>query len=208
MATVCLNKEACRLSGVSLGEALLLLAIHNEVDLAKAEDLLVQKGFITARRNELFQNEGWRITRIGTQILEDVVSESEKGMTKTRADRKKEISSLSALAEKLKAIFPEGKKQGTNQYWAEGPALIAKRLDKFFDKYGRNWTDDQIVDATQRYVNSFNGDYQFMRILKYFLWKDSAGVSGTVEVNSDLYNYLTHPNQQEESNGNWMDNVR
>lgn len=208
MATVCLNKEACQSSGVSLGEALLLLAIHNEVDLVKAEDLLVRKGFITAKRNELFQRDGWRVTRTGAQILEEAVSESEKSLTKTRADRKKEISGLTALAEKLKAIFPEGKKQGTNQYWAEGPTLIAKRLDKFFDKYGRNWTEDQIVDATQRYVTSFNGDYRFMRILKYFLWKDTTGACGTVEVSSDLYNYLTHPNQQEESNGNWMDSVR
>lgn len=208
MATVCLNKEACKSIGVSLGEALLLLAIHNEVDLTKAEDLLIQKGFITANRNELFQSEGWRLTRTGARILEDAVCESEKSMTKTKAERKKELNSLTALAEKLKAVFPEGKKRGTTQYWAEGPALITRRLDKFFDKYGRDWTDDQIVDAAQRYVSSFNGDYQFMRVLKYFLWKESSGANGTIEVSSDLYNYLTHPNQQEETNGNWMDSIR
>lgn len=208
MSTICLNKTVCQSSGVSLGEILLLLAIHNEADLVKAEDLLVQKGFITAKRNELFQSDGWRLTRLGAQILEETVSESEKTVTKTVAERKKELNSLTALSEKLKSVFPEGKKQGTNQYWAEGPKLIAKRLDKFFDKYGRSWTDEQIVDATQRYVTSFNGDYRFMRVLKYFLWKDTAGAGGTIEVSSDLYNYLTNSEQQEESNSNWMNSVR
>lgn len=212
MATVCLNKEACQSSGVSLGEALLLLAIHNEVDLAKAEDLLVQKGFITATRDELFKVTGWRITRTGSQILEDVLHESSKSMTKTKAERKKEYAGFLALAERLKAVFPEGKKRGTTQQWSEGPILIAKRLDKFFEKYGKDkdgnrWTDDQIVDAAERYVQSFNGEYQFMRVLKYFLWKEDTR-NGVAEPSSDLYNYLTNIDQQDEDNDNWRDSVR
>ena len=85
-------------------------------------------------------------------------------------------------------------------------------MDKFFEKYGKDkdgnrWTDDQIVDAAKRYVQSFNGEYQFMRVLKYFLWKEDTR-NGVAEPSSDLYNYLTNIDQQDEDNDNWRDSVR
>jgi len=204
MASICLNKDACKAGGITLGEVLLLIAIHNGEDLKRAEVALVEKGFITANRDDLFQVDGWRITRLGGQVLEEVVSESNKLMTKTKAERKKDLAQLEELAERLKAVFPEGKKPGINKYWAEGPALIVKRIEKFFEKFGRKpeWTDDAIVEAAQRYVESFNGDYTWMRTLKYFLWKDEDGGQS-----SDLYNVLTHPDQPI-NNNSWMDSVR
>lgn len=201
MAGICLNKEACRSNGITLGEALLLIAIHNGADLTQAQDSLVQKGFITADRDSLFQQIGWRLTRNGAQAIDNVIADA---VPTTGGDDR-----LLALAARLKELYPKGKKEGTSTYWAEGAVLIARRLKLFFKKYGKDYTDDQIVDATRGYVQSFNGDYQFMRTLKYFIFKEVKGAGGDIEGTSDLYNRIEHIGEEETDQGSdWRDSVR
>ena len=62
---ICLSKEACSINNITLGEALLLLAIANKANLKEAEQTLIKKGYITADRNDLFQQIGWRVTSKG-----------------------------------------------------------------------------------------------------------------------------------------------
>lgn len=106
---------------------------------------------------------------------------------------KKEV--LINLANKLRAEFPEGKKAGTNYYWKDSPNIIAQRLSVFFKKYGDTYTNDQIVDAAKRYVASFNGNYQYMQLLKYFISKQNK-ITG--EDNSELASYLANEGQEDE----------
>ena len=64
-------------------------------------------------------------------------------------------------------------------------------------KYGDH-TDKEIIDATKSYVNSFNGDYRYMQLLKYFIWKNKVTggelvdgrMVGEVEKQSQLAAYL------------------
>ena len=201
MASICLNKEACQSNGITLGEALLLIAIHNGADLTQAQDSLVQKGFITAERNDLFQQVGWRLTRSGSQAIDNVIADATQ--TTGGDDR------LLALAATLKELYPKGKKVGTNSPWTEGVVLIARRLKLFFKKYGKDYTDEQIIEATRNYVQSFNGDYQFMRVLKYFIFKEVKGAGGDIEGTSDLYNEIEHLGEEETEQGSdWRDSVR
>lgn len=200
MATVCLNKEALQSNGLSPGEALLMLAIHNKADLKQAEKLLIQKGFITADRDSSFQIIGWRLTRMGTSILEGALADS--------VQPDKQGDNLDELALKLKEIYPKGRKDGTNNYWTEGQALIVRRLKLFFKKYGTEYSHEQIIQATQDYVNSFNGDYRFMRVLKYFIFKEVKGANGEIEGTSDLLNRLDNAGQEDTENNNWMNIVR
>ena len=77
------------------------------------------------------------------------------------------------LAEKLREIFPAGKKPGYAYTWRDSVSCIADRLKKFFLKYGE-YTDEQVIEATKAYVASFNGNYQYMQLLKYFIWKNKV----------------------------------
>lgn len=192
---IVLSTEGCTKNQVSLGEVLMLLAHRNKVDLEKAQTLLIEKGYITADRDDLFQQNGWRVTRKGSDLIDSVVLDSDSS-EKSDAD-------ILILAGKLKEIFPAGRKDGTSNYWAEGKALIAKRLKAFFKKYGTDYTDDQIVNATKKYVESFNGHYQFMRTLKYFIFKDKD-VAGEREYSSDLLNYLENAGHEENLREDWM----
>ena len=145
MATICLSKEACASNGITLGEALLLLTIHNEQDLVQAKSSLVHKGLITAKRDENFQPIGWKLTRHGAEIIDNVIVDSSKPVTTE--------NKLDKLAQELKDLFPKGKKPGTNNYWAEGKALIVRRLKLFFKKYGDDYPFEDIIEATRNYVN-------------------------------------------------------
>ena len=77
------------------------------------------------------------------------------------------------LAEKLREIFPAGKKPGYAYTWRDSVSCITDRLKKFFMKYGE-YTDEQVIEATKAYVASFNGNYQYMQLLKYFIWKNKV----------------------------------
>ena len=195
MTTVCLNKKAAQQNGITIDEALLMLVIHNKADLERAEKTLIQKGFITAEKNELFQQTGWRLTNKGTEVLDSVIIDSDK-------EQEPQVR-LIQLATKLKEIFPKGKKDGINYYWADGVDIIVRRLKLFFKKYGNKFTDEQIVQAAEKYVQGFNGNYQYMRLLKYFIFKEKVGANGEVEGDSELINYIENADQTDSLKNDW-----
>lgn len=199
MITICLNKQAAQQNGISIDEALLMLAICNKVNFEEAEKSLISKGYITAERNASFQTIGWRLTNKGNEVLDSVIIDSDK--QQESQDR------LTTLATKLKEIFPKGKKEGTNYYWAEGVALIIRRLKLFFKKYGNDYTDEQIIQATEKYVQGFNGNYQYMRLLKYFIFKEKIGVGGEIEGDSELISYIENDGQIN-TNTEWTGTIR
>ena len=199
MTTICLNKKAAQQNGMTIDEALLMLVIHNKINLEKAEEALIQKGLITAERNDLFQQVGWRLTNKGTEVLDSVIMDSDK--EQEPQDR------LIQLATRLKEIFPKGKKDGTNYYWTEGVALIVRRLKLFFRKYGNKFTDEQIIQAAEKYVQGFNGNYQYMRLLKYFIFKEKVGANGEVEGDSELINYIENAGQEENLRDDWTSSL-
>lgn len=93
-------------------------------------------------------------------------------------------------AAKMRALFPKGIKEGTNSRWVDGLALVSKRLKQFTQKYGE-FTEDEILDATKRYIDSFNGNYQKMRTLRYFMWAEKRNPgTGEVEYTSELLSFL------------------
>jgi hypothetical protein len=105
---------------------------------------------------------------------------------------------LKNLANSLRELFPAGIKPGYSYTWRDSESCIVDRLKKFFLKYGDNHTDEEIIDATKRYVASFNGNYQYMQLLKYFIWKNKVTgekvergrIVGEVERQSQLAAWL------------------
>lgn len=200
MTTIILNSKAASQNGITIDEALLMLSIHNKVDLEKAQQSLIQKGLITADRNDLFQQIGWRLTNKGAEVLDLIIADSDKHQEPK--DR------LVFLATKLKEIFPKGKKDGTNLYWTEGVALIVRRLKLFFKKYGSDYDDEAIIQAAKDYVRSFNGNYQYMKTLRYFIFKEKIGASKEVEGESDLINCIENADQESSMNNDWISELR
>lgn len=190
----------CR-HGTCIGEVLLLLEIANGVNHAQVLDNLVKKGYITAATGQRFVTQKtYALTDKAKALLENVNLDSmDAGKPKTR--------DLESLAAKLKGVFPKGKKPGTAQYWAEGTALIVKRLRVFFKKYGEDYTDEQIISAAEKYVKSFNGNYSYMRTLKYFIWAEKPNKAGEVESTSDLLTFMENSDEEGNIGFNWHDDL-
>lgn len=128
--------------------------------------------------------------------IESLIAES------NNADK---INSIEELAKALRDLFPEGKKLGTNYYWRDSNAIITKRLSTFFSRYGNTYSNEDILKATKNYVESFDGNYQYMQLLKYFIFKKAPGGEET----SQLLSYLENIDQEDSiSNKDWTTECR
>lgn len=134
-----------------------------------------------------YDNNSWCITVKGEEYAKEFVSKNDRSTP----------SKFISLADKLRQLYPEGKKPGLQEYWRDSTNVIAERLKKFFEKYGEH-TDEEIIEATKQYVAHFNGNYRYMKLLKYFIWKQvvkggelvEGRMVGEVEKESELLSYI------------------
>lgn len=197
METISLNSEVINKNSITIGEVLLLLAIHNNENLISAELKLIKNGFITAELNSEHQQIGWRITNKGAELLDTIIIESDKAVI----NKDKEFIEL---ADKLKELFPKGKKAGTTYMWRDSTAVIARKLKTLVVKYDYQFTEEQAIKATKAYVESFNGDYTYMQLLKYFILKTLPDG----EIKSDFMSYIENEGQEDELSDNWLTEMR
>lgn len=195
--TITLTEDACKALGVSVGEALYLLAIGSGLDLEEAEKSMRAKGYVKKPSNTLLSLP-LRLTTKGKEVITGIIADSTPKGTDAR---------LISLAQELREVFPKGKKDGTNNYWSDGATIIVRRLKLFFKKYG-DFTNDQILTAARKYVESFNGNYQFMRTLKYFIFKDARGLEGNIENTSELLTYIENEGQEESLGNDWTSTLK
>ena len=116
--------------------------------------------------------------------------------------KNKKENRFNILADKLRELYPEGRKEGTNYYWRDSTKISARRLKALDKKYGIDFTDEQAINATKRYIDSFNGNYTYMQLLKYFIMK-SVLKDGELEETSQLLSYIENENQVNNTNTDW-----
>lgn len=104
------------------------------------------------------------------------------------------------LADKLRELYPTGRKNGTQLQWRDSTAVIAKRLKAFVKRFKVDYPDEEYINATKRYIEGFNGSYQYMQVLKYFIMK-SVIEDGMVTTNSQLLSYIE--NKENTIDSNW-----
>lgn len=181
----------------SVAECLALLYYYFNKELDTGINPLIEKGFISRRyENNLPMPYGYFLTDKGIAFMEHILLESEKDTLGKEID-------FERLAKSLKEIYPKGKKYNTRFYWVDNIPAVIKKLKIFFKRYGE-FSEENIIKATERYVQSFNGDYTYMQLLKYFIWKNKADGS----EDSELLNYLENIDEKEEiNNGDWTTNL-
>lgn len=101
----------------------------------------------------------------------------------------KSLEEINKIVEGMQEAMPIGRKPDTSFYWRGNKSEIRLKLIKFFHEYGDSYTAEEIIDATKRYVDSFNGDYRYMRLLKYFIHKQEVRDGERVPV-SELATFL------------------
>ena len=197
-----INKETLAKSGISVDMAFYLASIYFDKPYTyDTFDLASKQGLITYnhldRYNLPIQP---KLTREGVELVESIFLNSEfKGDKGIDTDRYDE------LADKLRELYPKGRKEGTSYLWRDSHAKIANKLRTLVKKYNFKFTDEQAINATKRYIESFNGNYSYMQLLKYFILKKDKD---TGEENSQLMSYIENEDCTDAANDDWMNEVR
>ena len=181
-----IDSEVCESKGLTLIEFIVLYLNSKNVDISKTIDSIVEK---KVAGKDLFNPNAVVLSSNSRKLLEEIILDSDKTVAKNN-------KRLENLAEKLRELYPEGKKQGTQYYWRDSNSVIVKKLKALVKKYGDCFTDEQAVNATRKYVESFNGNYQFMQLLKYFISKNVVK-GGEVEETSQLLSYIENAGQED-----------
>lgn len=101
---------------------------------------------------------------------------------------------LAPLAKALKEIYPKGHKSDT-VYWQDSLSATIDRLRSLYKHFPeiKEYTHEDILNATKAYIALFPEDKTFMRTLSYFIWKKNDTIS------SDLLKILENPDAQAQS---------
>lgn len=195
--TVTIDEKVCSAKGVSFEETLVVLLVKSNVDIPMLFHQMESKGILS---KDIFGK--YMISQGWDDRFMDAILTSDKNVPVE--------DKLTNLANSLIALYPHGKRPGTvSTYWQGNTKDIKLRLKKFYKLYGNTYTDEEIIEATKKYVQSFNGDYTYMKILKYFIWKDdrkqdSEG-KGYIDESSELATIISDmrsPKSDSVSSGN------
>lgn len=153
---VTIDEKKCIKNKLTFSEFLLALAFRER----KENDIhnMLNRGILTRQSGQYIVSEEW------SKTLDKILQEAPKECTKTDEE-------LLELAKGMSALYPKGKVPGTAHLYRTNPKEVVSQLKKFFAYYG-DYSNEEILDATRRYVASFRGNYQFLKTLKYFISKN------------------------------------
>lgn len=178
-----IDKNVLERHSMNLEQFLVLCLSTLHVSIDKEVEELIKKGLGVPNPNNKYQ---LLPTNHSFKFVDDILIESSKELKNKKDD-------CIALAEKLIEIYPKGKVPGTNYFYRGNVNDISRKLISFFRKYGNKYSDEEIINATKDYINSFNGDYTFLKLLKYFIWKNEIKDGETITT-SLLADYLENKN--------------
>lgn len=189
---ITIDEKICLKHKMTLNEVLIALAVRTE----RLEDNLEN---MVKREILVEDNSYYQVTQHWSDVLDEILCDSSGSIKKTDEE-------LLELAKKMREVYPEGKMRDrfgaiTPYYYRCNNSEVSKALKRFFTEKG-NYTDEEIIDATRRYVADFQGQYwqKGMRLLKYFIIKNPIKQGedgrGYVEQVSDLETYLNNKEEQ------------
>ena len=196
-----IDEDACKKVNLSLPEVLMITLVKTGVNIEALVKQMKEKQILVEEHTLL------GINLLVTQRWSDLSDKALLSADKSVPDNKR----LENLAKSLMEVFPAGKKEGTSQYWKGNLRDNTLRLAKFFKLYGDKYTDEQLIEAAKNYVSSHNGKYQYMRVLKYFIWKDTRKVNsegeGYIEEVSDLAAFIENAKDEKDLKDDWVSNM-
>lgn len=196
---ITIDKKVCIKHKMTPQEVLIALAVR----IGGFEDSIENM----VNREILVDDNTYKVTQHWSDVLDEIISDSPDKVEKSDEE-------LLELAKQMRELYPQGKMKDrygrmTPYYYRCNNGEVVKKLKKFFTIFG-SVPDEEILDATKRYVASFQGNYTGMRLIKYFIIKDDVKPSedgtGHVEQISDLATFLENKESEGEegvNNDDW-----
>ena len=184
-------------NGLTLEEFLVLYLNAKDVDIGKVSQSLVAKGLAD---KDLFSEGKLIVSDKVKDLISTVIIDSDKNVI----DKDEEFTSL---ASELREIYPAGRKEGTSYMWRGTTAEVVKKLKTLVVKYGYSFSREDVIKATKEYVSSFNGNYRYMQLLKYFILKSVKDADGNVDIKSELMSLIENSGQLDTQRDDWVSNM-
>ena len=115
-----------------------------------------------------------------------------------RLIKRNDIKAFRELARKLQECYPEGNKPDTPYSWRSSTEEIALRLRTLVVTYGFEFNEEEAIEATKQYIESFD-DYKYIKLLKNFLLKTTIDSQGNNEIDS-MFITIIENNRDEDNN--------
>ena len=109
----------------------------------------------------------------------------------------------------MRELFPKGKMPGTAFYYRCNNREVVLKLKKFFIQYGQ-YSDEEILNATKKFIASFHGELRYMPLIKYFISKNKRVEDENgefhIQETSELASYLENEDLSEdiEKDDDWL----
>lgn len=200
---IVLDSKMCLKHKLTMEEALIALALRGSKSYVDTFENLIKREIL------VYKDEKYYITQHWSDVIDEVLADSSGKVTKTDDE-------LIALAVRLQECFPKAKMRDrfgreTPFYYRCNKTEIKNALKRFFTYSSyKNASDDEIIDATRRYVASFKGNYSGkMRLAKYFVWKNDIKLkedgTGYIDQLSDLETFLENKESDDvTTSDDWM----
>ena len=123
--------------------------------------------------------EDFKLTPKGSELLNALLPKKLKKQKPVFTEWKDKI-------EEYNNLFPKLRKEGTKVGFRSNPKELLDKFVWFFEQYPEyDW--DKVLEATKMYVESFEGDYTYMQLSKYFLKKEDKNRAVTSNLATMCY---------------------
>lgn len=181
-----LEKTKFRGNILTPSEFLLCIIVKLNNNITELTESLIEKNILV---RDIYNSSKIYLRSDCSSILQQVLLESDKAVPK--------VTELDELVTKLQELFPKERKldaNGVPKYAYRGNKRdVTERLQKFFKLYGQ-YSYDDVLECTKRYVDSFKYDRTYMKILPYYIIKDGESTLATELENMDCNDTTTTNN--------------
>lgn len=179
---------------ISIGEFLVLYLATHSINIESCKTSLLEKGLVNT---DLFTKGGLVASDNSKELVTSIIIDSDKNVIDKDAE-------FIELANKMRELYPSGRKDGTNYMWRGTTSEVAKKLKTLVVKYKYQFTEEQVLKATKEYIDSFNGNYKRMRLLKYFVLKSEKDADDNINVVSELMALIENDGQEDRYKDDWI----
>jgi hypothetical protein len=174
---ITINEKILEQYNLSVEEFLILYICSKNYNIKELLDIIIAKGYAD---KDVFDEYKAVVSDNIKELIANIIINSNKKVI----DKEKDFL---ILANKMRDLYPSGKKPGTNYPWKDSSIVIAQKLKTLVVKFGCSFTEEEALEATKKYIESFNGNYTYMQLLKYFILKTEKS---TGDIKSDFMSLI------------------
>ena len=173
---ITINTEVLKKQHLTMGDFLVMLIGYYGINYKDTLDKLIRAG--TLEKN-VFNPYDMVLSNNIKNLVAGILLESDERVSSLGID-------FESLARKLQDLFPKGCKSGTSYFWRGKTDEIAQSLRALVARHGFTFTEEEAIQATEKYVDSYGEEHQHMQLLKYFILKTRKQDGGSIDASSML----------------------